>query len=95
MLESLFRYLATPAPWAIRRRGLPRLPRGGPAAARREDRASRVRNETDLLYGLARPPDRLAWDWELAPFGEVARDRRLVHEVSAYLDWRRDGAAAR
>lgn len=46
--------------------------------------------EIDLVHCAALPLTRLAWNWELAPFGEVARDRRLVHRVSAYLDWRRE-----
>lgn len=62
---------------------------------REEDRTGRVYDEIDLLHDVVLPPSRLACDWELAPFGEVARVRRLVHRVQAYLDWRRDGAAAR
>lgn len=53
-----------------------------------EDRAGRITDRLDLLHGvrLGRP-DR-CWTWELAPFGEVARDRRQRHTVQAFLDWR-------
>ncbi len=42
----------------------------------------------DLLYGVDPGPAPRNWDWILAPFGEEARDRRLVHRVSAWPDWR-------
>lgn len=52
-----------------------------------EDRDGRVRERIDLLYGVDPGPAPREWDWELAPFGEVARDRRLVHRVSGWPDW--------
>ncbi|AWN35371.1 hypothetical protein [Methylobacterium radiodurans] len=58
---------------------------------RTEDRAGRVTDRLDLLFGVSLPPAPLSWDWELAPFGEAERHRRLVHSVRAYPDW----AAAR
>lgn len=53
-----------------------------------EDRDGRATDRLDLLHGvrLGRP-DR-SWTWELAPFGEAARHRRLLHRVEAFLDWR-------
>ncbi|MGU3359889.1 hypothetical protein ACLBWX_06090 [Methylobacterium sp. M6A4_1b] len=53
-----------------------------------EDRSGQVTDRLDLLHGvrLGRP-DR-CWTWDLAPFGEAARHRRLVHRVEAFLDWR-------
>ena len=53
-----------------------------------EDLGACVLDRIDLLYGVRLgAPDR-AWTWELAPPGEAARDRRLVHRVAAYLNWR-------
>lgn len=50
-----------------------------------EDREGGVVERLDLLHGVALPrPDRT---WELAPFGECGRHRRLRHRVHAYLDW--------
>lgn len=59
---------------------------------REEDREGRVTETFDVLYGIALPAPAEAWDWELAPFGEVARHRRTLHRVHAYPDW---GFAAR
>lgn len=52
------------------------------------DRDGRVIERIDLLYGVDPGPAPREWDWELAPFGEEARDRRLVHRVAAWPDWR-------
>lgn len=60
---------------------------------REEGRSGRELDALDLLHGVAMPAPTRVWDWELAPFGEVARDRRLVHRVHAYADWRRTVAA--
>ncbi|TXM77623.1 hypothetical protein FV218_04655 [Methylobacterium sp. WL69] len=52
-----------------------------------EDRDGRVADRLDLLHGVLLPvPDRI-WTWDLAPFGESARHRRLVHRVHGYADW--------
>ncbi|WP_375454327.1 hypothetical protein [uncultured Methylobacterium sp.] len=59
--------------------------------AREEDRAGAVTDRLDLMHGIALPEAVHTWDWELAPFGEAARHRRLIHRVRAYPDW----AAAR
>ncbi|WP_375463604.1 hypothetical protein [uncultured Methylobacterium sp.] len=58
---------------------------------REEDRAGTVTERLDLMHGTVLPETVHAWDWALAPFGEAARDRRLIHRVRAYPDW----AAAR
>ncbi|MGH1574655.1 hypothetical protein ACRAWG_33390 [Methylobacterium sp. P31] len=55
---------------------------------REEDRAGRVTNSLDLMFGVALPPPETAWDWEIAPIGEVDRQHRLIHRVHAYPDWR-------
>ncbi len=53
-----------------------------------EDRDGRVLERIDLLYGVDPGPSPRSWDWVLAPFGEASRDRRLVHRVGAWPDWR-------
>ncbi|MFO1149619.1 MAG: hypothetical protein U1E62_14680 [Alsobacter sp.] len=56
---------------------------------REEDRAGRVTDRLDLMRGHALPVPDAAWDWPVAPFGELERDRSYVHRVHAYRDWRR------
>lgn len=56
------------------------------------DRQGREVSRIDLLFGARLGAPDAAWDWDLAPFGEAARDLRLVHRVVAHRDWR--GAAA-
>ncbi len=52
------------------------------------DREGRVHARHDLLYGVRlAKPDR-SWIWELAPVGEAARGRRLLHRVAGFWDWR-------
>ncbi|KAB1071021.1 hypothetical protein [Methylobacterium planeticum] len=54
---------------------------------REDDRAGRETDRLDLMHGAVLPiPDAL-WDWELAPFGEAGRDRRILHRVAAFRDW--------
>ncbi|WP_232629734.1 hypothetical protein [Methylobacterium sp. Leaf118] len=53
-----------------------------------EDRQGRVHARHDLLYGQRLGPPERSWTWELAPFGEVARDRRLLHRVVGFSQWR-------
>lgn len=53
-----------------------------------EDRAGHVVERHDLLYGVALGAPDHAWTWELAPFGEIARGRRLLHQVAGFTDWR-------
>jgi hypothetical protein len=45
-------------------------------------------DSADLLYGRAIPRSGLRWKWEVAPFGEEARNTRRVHHVAAWPDWR-------
>lgn len=56
---------------------------------REEDRQGRVVDRLDLMRGQVMPPPADAWDWTVAPFGEIERDRRYVHRVHAYPDWRK------
>lgn len=53
-----------------------------------EDRQGHVHARHDLLYGVPLGAPERAWTWELAPFGETARDRRLLHRVVGFSDWR-------
>jgi hypothetical protein len=55
---------------------------------REEVRAGRIADSLDLMFGVALPPPEAAWDWDIAPFGEVGRGHRLIHRVHAYPDWR-------
>ncbi len=55
---------------------------------REEDRAGRTVDSADLLFGIAVPPAPETWDWEIAPFGEIARRRRLIHRMHGYPDWK-------
>lgn len=51
---------------------------------REEDRQGHVVDRLDLLRGHALPPPLATWDWTIAPFGEVERNRRLVHRVGVW-----------
>lgn len=46
--------------------------------------------DIDLLHGHALPRPRARWDWEVATWGEVARDVAHVHRVQAWPDWREE-----
>ncbi|MEH3117850.1 MAG: hypothetical protein PGN25_09720 [Methylorubrum populi] len=54
-----------------------------------EDRQGRVHARHDLLYGARLGAPEREWEWDLAPFGETARGRRLVHRVVGFSEWRR------
>lgn len=54
---------------------------------REEDRDGRETDRLDLLHGEILPRPDESWTWDLAPFGETARHRRLVHRVQGYRDW--------
>ena len=41
----------------------------------------------DLLDGVRLPPADDDWDWTLAPLGEVARDRAIVHRAHGFADF--------
>jgi hypothetical protein len=47
-----------------------------------------IRDSADLLHGRPMPRSGLRWKWEVAPFGEEARNTRRVHYVAAWPDWR-------
>jgi len=56
------------------------------------NRQGEVRERRDLLYGIALPSPPLAWEWTIAPFGEINRDSERIHRVAAYPDFLRAGA---
>jgi hypothetical protein len=58
------------------------------------DRSGTIREEADLMYGYTMPLADLSWKWEVAPFGEESRNTRRVHQVCAWLDWRKAAAGA-
>ena len=51
------------------------------------DRGGTLIEDFDLLHGRTLPAPEGRWLWEVAPFGEEARDTRRVHTVAAYPDW--------
>jgi hypothetical protein len=53
------------------------------------DRTGKIREEADLMYGRTMPKPDLTWKWEVAPFGEESQQTRRVHQVAAWLDWRK------
>lgn len=50
------------------------------------DRSGTVTDRLDLMRGVTLPPPDERWDWTVAPFGEIDRDREHVHRVQAYAD---------
>ncbi|WP_407530319.1 hypothetical protein [Methylobacterium oryzisoli] len=54
-----------------------------------EDRAGRVIERSDLLYGVDPGIPDHAWLWDLAPLGEVGYDRRIRHRVLGFPRWPR------
>jgi hypothetical protein len=48
------------------------------------DRAGQVLEREDLMQGAALPRPLAAWDWPVAPFGEIARDVESIHRVAAF-----------
>jgi len=52
------------------------------------DRDGTVTDTLDLMRGVVLPAPDDAWDWTVAPFGEVDRRLEYVHRVHAYADWR-------
>jgi len=55
---------------------------------RRVDRAGTVLEEMNLVADAPLGPPDDAWDWTVAPFGEISRDIARVHRVHGYADWR-------
>jgi hypothetical protein len=47
------------------------------------DRSGDVQERRDLLAGAPPPPAFRAWNWTVAPFGEVAKDTQTIHRVIA------------
>jgi hypothetical protein len=47
-----------------------------------------ILDSADLLHGHPMPRSGLRWKWEVAPFGEDARNSRRVTQVGAWPDWR-------
>jgi hypothetical protein len=56
------------------------------------DRDGTLLDEMDLMHGHAMPQPESRWLWEVAPFGEEARDTRRVHSVAAFPDWHQANA---
>jgi hypothetical protein len=52
-------------------------------------RDGKVIDETDLLDGETLPEPDDAWDWEVAPRGEVSRAATHIHRVHAFRDFAR------
>jgi hypothetical protein len=52
------------------------------------ERDGAVLEEQDLLRGMTLPHPDESWDWEVAPFGEIARDEAHIHRVHGYADFR-------
>ena len=53
------------------------------------DRRGEIGERSDLLQGVALPSPPLAWEWTLAPFGEIDGDFERIHRVAAYPDFLR------
>ncbi|MBB4348557.1 MULTISPECIES: hypothetical protein [Rhizobiaceae] len=47
------------------------------------DRDGAILEEDDLLCGVAAPEAKRRWNWPVAPFGEIGRDRQAIHRVIA------------
>ncbi|MNI17605.1 hypothetical protein D3C73_709810 [compost metagenome] len=47
------------------------------------DRQGKVIEADDLLCGVPPPQAKRSWDWPVAPFGEIGRDRQALHRVIA------------
>lgn len=51
------------------------------------DRAGAVTDTLDLMRGITLADPDEAWDWTVAPFGEIDRKHEYVHRVQAYANW--------
>jgi hypothetical protein len=60
---------------------------------REVDVAGRALAEWDLLEGVTLPPADRAWDWTVAPRGELDRTLAFVHRAGAWLDLGRSAKA--
>lgn len=57
------------------------------------DRAGKIVDRTDLLHGVRVGVPDQEWVWDLAPFGEAARESRLAHDVHGFRNWDRSHGA--
>jgi hypothetical protein len=53
---------------------------------RKESRSGAIIERMDLLGGHTLPKPDDAWDWTVAPFGEIARDVARIHRVRGYAN---------
>jgi hypothetical protein len=51
------------------------------------DRAGTVQERMNLVADLPMPAPDDAWDWPVAPFGEIGRRVERIHRVHAYVRW--------
>jgi hypothetical protein len=51
------------------------------------DRAGTVVEDMNLIDDIEMPPPDDAWDWTVAPFGEIGRRVQRIHRVHAYVRW--------
>jgi hypothetical protein len=56
------------------------------------DRAGTVVEAMNLVADLPMPAPDDAWEWTVAPFGEIGRNVARIHRVHGYVRWR--GSAA-
>jgi hypothetical protein len=49
--------------------------------------------DMNLVADLPMPPPDDAWDWPVAPFGEIGRHVARIHRVHGYVQWRADAMA--
>jgi hypothetical protein len=54
---------------------------------RRIDRAGAVIEQMDLVEGAELGPPDDAWDWLVAPYGEIGRNVARVHRVHGFARW--------
>jgi hypothetical protein len=52
-----------------------------------QDRAGTETDQLDLMRGVKLPVPDAQWDWVVAPFGEIERDKAYIHRVHGYGDW--------
>jgi hypothetical protein len=51
------------------------------------DRTGTVLEHMNLVADISMPPPDDAWDWPVAPFGEIGRRVQRIHRVHAYGNW--------
>lgn len=50
--------------------------------------AGSATDRLDLMRGVRLPEPDEGWDWPIAPFREVARDRGIIHRVRVLREFR-------